>query len=73
MASLQDFYNDVESKNNVKEYLVEFLTNEAVRAVFADEDVKGITRAKEIIEAAFENLDTIFAKKVERNTENEAR
>jgi hypothetical protein len=73
MKSLKEFYADTETRDNVKAYLVQFLTEEAVKKVFNREDVGGVAEAKEIIENAFAQMELMFQPKVEKNTENESR
>lgn len=73
MKSLQEFYNDKETMNNVKAYLIDYLEKESIIQVFARQDISGIADAKEIIDKAFENLEVLFARKVVKNTNNEAR
>ncbi len=72
--SLLEFYNDKDTKNNVQEYLVQFLKEEAVRLLMAKEEVKGVAEAKEYIDKAFDNMDTLFAPKSKsKKQKNEAR
>jgi len=66
MKSIQQFYRDVETRDNVKNYLIEYLKEEAVKKVFAKEDVSAVAEAKEMIEKAFENMSLLFDKKVEK-------
>lgn len=63
MKSLQEFYNDKDTKDNVQAYLVDFLEKEAVRKVFDKEDVSAVAEAKEMIDKAFDNMDLMFQKK----------
>jgi len=67
MKSLQEFYRDTDTKDNVKNYLIEFLESEAVKKVFdksSFEEISAIGSAKEIIEKAFDNLENLFPSKV---------
>ena len=48
-------------KNNVQEYLIEYLKQEAVRKIFEKEDVSSVAEAKEMIDKAFDNMDLLFA------------
>lgn len=74
MKSLQEFYNDKETKENVKNYLISFLEEEALRKVFAKEDVSGIADARDCIEKAFYNLEVLFDQKPKaKEPINEAR
>ena len=72
--SLQEFHENADMKNNVHEYLVAFLKEEAVRKLMDKELVIGVAEAKEYIDKAFENLDVLFASKSEsKEIKNEAR
>jgi len=74
MKSLREFYNDHDTRDNVHNYLVEYLEQEAIKKVFAKEDVSAVAEAKEMIDKAFENLSVIFEPKVEKKEiTNEAR
>ena len=74
MKSLLSFYNDKDTKENVYNYLVDYLEKEAVKRVFDREDVSAIADAKEVIDKAFSNLEVLFNKKVEKKEQiNEAR
>lgn len=74
MKSLQQFYLDVDTRNNVKNYLIEFLKQEAVKKVFAKEDIIGIADAKDCIEKAFDKLEVLFGEKPKpKEPINEAR
>jgi len=65
MASLQEFHKDVATRENVKEFLIQCVTEEMVRVGFEKGDTKPIAEAKEIIDKAFEKLDNMFIPKEE--------
>lgn len=65
MASLQEFYKDTATRDNVKAYLQDFLEKRALEKVFGREEVAGVAEAKETIDAAFDNLAEIFEPKAE--------
>lgn len=72
--SLQEFYQDTTTRDNVHSYLIDFLKEEAVRKIFDKEDVSAVAEAKEMIDKAFENMDVIFSPKLQVKTQtNEAR
>lgn len=65
--SLQSFYSDVELRENVHAYLVNFLKEEAIKDLFDDPtdtkwDYFTMRTAKVMIDRAFENLDNLFGK-----------
>lgn len=72
--NLQDFWVNKAIKNEVQDYLVSFLKEEALRKLFDKEDVSAVAEAKEMVDKAFENLDIIFqAKSEKKDVVNEAR
>lgn len=74
MKSLIEFYNDKETKDNLHNYLVDYLEKETVKKVFNREDISGVADAKECIDEAFENLEVLFAPKSGgKDIKNEAR
>lgn len=74
MKSLKQFYFDTETKENVKNYLIEFLEKEALEKVFAGDEVLGFCEAKRVIEKAFYNLEVLFDTKPQAKEKiNEAR
>ena len=74
MKSLQEFYQDTDTKNNVHEYLIQYLKDEAVRMLMAKEEPYAVADAKEVIDKAFYNLEVLFSPKVkEKEKVNEAR
>jgi len=74
MKNLQQFNQDTDTKENVRNYFIDILEKEAIRRVFDREDVTALAEAREIINKAFDNLDVLFPQKVvKKNIENEAR
>jgi len=63
MKSLQEFYQDTDTKNNVHEYLIQYLKDEAVRRLMDREEPYAVADAKEVIDAAFNNLEIMFTPK----------
>ena len=63
MKSLQEFYNDKDTRNNVKEYLLQFYKDEAVRMLMNRENTVALADAVELLDKAFDNLDSMFAPK----------
>ena len=60
---LFEFWKDKPTKNNVQEYLIQFLKEEGAKKMFNREDVSGVAEAKEMIDKAFENMDLLFEAK----------
>lgn len=74
MKSLQEFYNDKDTKNNVKEYLLQFFKEEAVRMLMNREDAVAVADATELVIKAFDNMEVLFSPKSKGKKQlNEAR
>jgi hypothetical protein len=58
---LQRFNGDVKTKEALREYINQVLSEEIIRRVFARQDVSHIADAKSIIDKAFEQLSNEFA------------
>jgi hypothetical protein len=73
-SALKDFFLNEGMRHDVKAYLLEFLQVEALQKLGNREDASGFADAKETIEKAFDNLETLFASKSEvKEVKNEAR
>lgn len=70
---LADFYQDVATREAVRQHLQEYVHAEALRAVMSGEETKHFKIANEIIKGAFDALDATFGPKQKSKTENEAR
>lgn len=70
---LQEFYANKELRNNVHEYLVQYLRDKAVTMVFERGNTDAIADAKEVVDDAFANLEVMFASKPKKRTINETR
>ena len=74
MPSLFNFYKDKEGRENVYNYIVDFLEKTAIKKTFAKEDTMAVAEAKEIIDEAFKNLEVMFEPKPKKKEiKNEAR
>lgn len=73
MKSLQEFFNETDTKNNVHAYLIEFLEKKAVKMIFERENTDAIADAKDVIDEAFENLEVMFSPKPKKKLINESR
>ena len=73
-SALQDFYLNEVMREDVKTYLIQFLTDKAVTKVFAQEDTKAIAEAKDVIDEAFNHLELLFpTKSAVKDIVNESR
>ena len=73
-SSLKDFYLNEVMRNDVKDYLLNFLKEQAIQKTFNREDVSAIAEAKEVLDNAFDNLEVLFSPKSEGKKQvNEAR
>jgi len=74
MKSLQEFANDKDTKENVRQYLLQFFRDEAVRKLMKREDAVALADATELLEKAFDNMDLLFNPKPKKKEQiNEAR
>ncbi len=67
-SSLKDFYLNEAMRNDVKDYLIQSLKDEAINRLFdegSEAPVYGFSEAKNLIERAFDNLEVLFAPKSE--------
>lgn len=72
--TLQEFHRDKDTLKVVKDFLFDYLTEHGVKKMFAGEDTKGMAEAKEFLERAFDELDTMFIQPVKKKKpKNEAR
>lgn len=60
MVTLAKFYHDAVTRETVKEYLIEYLREQAVSKAFSGEDTSGLKEAKDAIDGAFLNLHRRF-------------
>ena len=65
MASLQEFHQDVDTRENVHQFLIDCVTKRMIEVGFAHGDTKPIAEAKEVIDGMFESLDNMFSSKQE--------
>ncbi len=71
---LKEFYTNESMRNDVKNYLIDFLKIQAIDKTFKREDTSAIAEAKEIIDKAFEELEVLFSPKAaEKENRNQAR
>jgi len=71
---LFEFWKDTATKDNVKNYLIQFFQEEAVRRLMNREDAVALADATDLVQKAFENMDILFQPKVTKKLPiNEAR
>lgn len=74
MKSLLEFWQEKDTRENVREYLLQFYKEEAVRMLMNREDAVALADATDLLNKAFDNMDTMFApKSIGQNIKNEAR
>jgi hypothetical protein len=71
--SLQRFYADESTREEVKQFLIECVKGYGVDRMLAREDVSGVADAKKIIEEAFSKLKETYGKEPKGTTQNPAR
>ena len=60
---LRDFYNNVELRKAVHTFIIEQLRIKAVEKVFNREDTSAVAEAKEMVDHAFDEMETMFVSK----------
>jgi hypothetical protein len=60
MNPLNQFTNDVNMRDEVRGFIDAFIDTEAIKRIYARENVSGIADAKELIELAFNDLITTY-------------
>lgn len=66
MKLIGKFYADFQTRDEVYQYLVSQLEDQAIKKAFAGESTVGIKEAKKCIDAAFKNLDKLYGPKKDR-------
>lgn len=74
MDFLRTFNGDVHTKEALKEFIFDCINEEALDKMFKREDVTHIADARELIEKAFDKLNTIYGIPTKQTTPtNQAR
>ena len=73
MKSLIEFYQDADTRDNVKNYLIGFFKEEAVKRLMDREDAVALADAVDLTEKAFDNMELLFAPKSEGREQPSAR
>ena len=71
MDNVQMFATDKNMRNDVKDYIINFMALEIVRKAFNNESVAGYHEAKSIIESSFANMEKEFGTEYPKETVNE--
>jgi hypothetical protein len=58
---LNQFYNDEHLREELLAYLHNFIDEEALKRVYAKEDVSAVADARSLIDSAFSNLEDEYA------------
>ena len=70
---LNQFYNDENTREEVKSFFLAELDKLALEKVYEGQDTKGIKDAKEAIERAFTELKELYGKEKKPDNTNPAR
>lgn len=74
MDRLRQFNGDVETKNQLLDFIYEHINSTALERMYKGEDVSHIKDAKELIEGAFRELEETYSIKIKPNAPtNEAK
>jgi len=57
---LNQFYNDEQTRNELVQFLHDFIDQEAISRVYNREDVSAVADARELIDLAFSELQNIY-------------
>jgi hypothetical protein len=60
---LNQFYNDEQTRNELIEFIHNFIDQEAISRVYNREDVSAVADARELIDLAFSELQNIYEPK----------
>lgn len=63
MNNLRQFNGDVETKNQLINFIYEYIETEAIKRVYERQDVSHIADAKELIDGAFDLLEETYGLK----------
>lgn len=67
--SIQTFVLDDATKEEVHDFVINFLSAKTVERVFGGKDISGIKDAKELLESAFSEMDRVYKPKKENIVE----
>ena len=71
---LKQFYNDEHLREELLAYLHAFIDEEALKRVYAKEDVSSVADARKLLDLAFSNLENLYGIKDKTPvTKNQAR
>lgn len=65
-GKLKEFYVDTSMKDSVQEFIHLYFEGEAIRRVFSGKDVSDLKEAKDLVDAAFRQLQDTFQPTKER-------
>lgn len=72
--SIYSFWRDKPTRDNVKEYFIQFFKEQAVEKLMNREDAVALADATDMLLAGFENMDLLFqTKRSAKEQINEAR
>ena len=61
---LQQFNNDVHTRDEVIGFIHNFIDQEALRKLYKKEDVSAMSEARTLIDSAFDNLNELYGIKI---------
>lgn len=70
---LKSFYQDVHTRDSVKEFIVLSLKEKAVELTFGGKETQHIKLARELIDEVWNKLEQLYAEKKENKRKNPAR
>ena len=70
MKLLPKFYADFQLKQEVHDYLLSYLKQVAIEKAFNGDTTDGIKEAKECIDSAFRNLESMYGEKKQKKPQS---
>lgn len=71
MEKVHTFAVDKQMRNEVKDYIIDFMKSEVIQKTFNGQDVSGYMEAKNVIERCFSNMDKEFGGDIVQEVINE--
>lgn len=71
---LNQFYNDEHTRNELIEFIHDFIDQEAISRVYNKEDVSAVADARQLIDLAFSELQNLYGIQTKaKKSENQSR
>ncbi len=71
MEKVHTFAVDKQMRNEVKDYIIDYMKSEIIQKTFSGQDISGYMEAKNVVERCFANMDQEFGGEVLKEVVNE--